>query len=49
MQMVMNSGEILADWPMSHAKRVKKDNRKNPEYRVLTISHMEKTIGKTIE
>ena len=22
---------IFADWPMSHAKRVTKDNRKNPE------------------
>ena len=23
------------DWPMSHAKRVTKDNRKNPEYNVV--------------
>ena len=39
MQMVMASGEtqihIFANWPMSHAKRVKRDNRKNPEYRVV--------------
>ena len=26
------STEIFADWPMSHAKRVTDDNRKNPEY-----------------
>ena len=24
--------QILANWPMSHAKRVTRDNRKNPEY-----------------
>ena len=24
--------QIFADWPMSHVKRVTKDNRKNPEY-----------------
>ena len=24
--------QIFADWPMSHANRVTKDNRKNPEY-----------------
>ena len=39
MQMVMTSDEtqiqIFADWPMSHAKRVTRDNRKNPEYRVF--------------
>ena len=33
MQMVMTSDEtqiqILANWPMSHAKRVTRDNRKN--------------------
>ena len=23
--------QILADWPRSHAKRVTRDNRKNPE------------------
>ena len=37
--MVMTSDEtqiqIFANWPMSHAKRVTKDNRKNPEYRVI--------------
>ena len=27
--------QILANWPMSHAKRVTRDNRKNPEYRVV--------------
>ena len=36
MPMVMTSDEtqiqIFADWPMSHAKRVTKDNTKNPEY-----------------
>ena len=39
MQMVMTSDEtqiqIFANWPMSHAKRVTKDNRKNPEYHVV--------------
>ena len=37
--MVMTSHEtqiqIFANWPMSHAKWVTKDNRKNPEYRVV--------------
>ena len=37
--MVMTSDEtqiqIFANWPMSHAKRVTRDNRKNPEYRVI--------------
>ena len=36
--MVMTSGEtqiqIPANWPMSHAKRVTRDNWKNPEYHV---------------
>ena len=27
--------QIFANWPMSHAKRVTTDNRKNPEYRVI--------------
>ena len=40
MQMVMTPDEtqiqIFANWPMSHAKRVTRDNRKNPEYRVIT-------------
>ena len=35
-KMVMTSDEtqiqILANWPMSHAKRVTRDNWKNPEY-----------------
>ena len=26
--------QIFADWPMSHAKRVTKNYRKNPEYHV---------------
>ena len=38
MHMVMTLDEIqiqiLAHWPMSHAKRVTRDNRKNPEYHV---------------
>ena len=40
-QMVMTSAEtqiqMFADWPMSHAKRVTKDNlqKKNPEYHVV--------------
>ena len=36
--MVMTSDEtqiqIFANWPMSHAKRVTRDNRKSPKYRV---------------
>ena len=39
MQMVMTPDEtqiqILANWPMSHAKRVTRDNWKSPEYRVI--------------
>ena len=39
MQMVMTSDETqiqtFANWPMSHAKRVTRDNRKNPEYHVV--------------
>ena len=39
MQMMITSDEtqiqIFADWPMSHAKRVTEDNRKNPEYHVV--------------
>ena len=39
MQMMMTPDEtqiqILANWPMSHAKRVTRDNWKNPEYRVI--------------
>ena len=37
--MVMTSDgtriQILANWPMSHAKRVTRDNWKNPEYHVV--------------
>ena len=33
---------------LTHAKRVKRDNRKNPEYRVLTICQ-NKPIGTTVE
>ena len=38
MQMVMTSDEtqIIANWPMSHAKRMTRDNRKNPQYRVVS-------------
>ena len=39
MQIVMTTDEtqiqILANWPMPHAKRVTRDNWKNPEYRVI--------------
>ena len=44
MQMVMTSDEtqIFANWPMSHAKRVTRDNRKNPEYRVFAIAAIRK-------
>ena len=38
-KMVMTSDEtqiqILANWPMSHAKRVTRNNWKNPEYHVI--------------
>ena len=37
--MVMTSDEtriqIFANWPMSHANRVARDNRKSPEYHVV--------------
>ena len=29
--------QIFANWPMSHAKRVTRDNRKNPEYHVIAV------------
>ena len=39
MQMVMTSDETqiqtFANWAMSHAKRVTRDNMKNPEYHVV--------------
>ena len=48
MQMVMTPDEaqiqILANWPMSLAKRVTRDNWKNPEYRVIAAIR-----GKSIE
>ena len=38
-KMVMTSNgtqiQILANWPMSHAKLVTRDNWKNPEYHVI--------------
>ena len=49
MQMVMTSDEtqiqIFANWPMSHAKRVTRDNtcRKNPEYRVIAAIRKPRT------
>ena len=40
--MVMTSDgtqiQILANWPMSHAKRVTRDNWKNPEYHVGALA-----------
>ena len=40
-EMVMTSDEtqiqILANWPMLHAKRVTRDNWKNPEYHVIAL------------
>ena len=50
MQMVMTSDEtqiqIFADWLMSHAKRVTKDDRKNQEYHVVSavIWKLTKTV-----
>ena len=45
--MVMTSDEtqiqIFADWPMSHAKCVTKDNRKNPEYNVVVAIRRQRT------
>ena len=34
--------QIFANWPMSHAKRVTRDNRKNPDYliRVYDIQNI---------
>ena len=47
MQMVMTSDEtqiqIFANWPMSHAKRVTRDNRKNPEYHVIAAIRKQRT------
>ena len=41
MQMVMTSDEtqiqILANWPILHAKRVTRNNRKNPEYHIAVM------------
>ena len=34
--------QILANWPMSHAKRVTRDDWKNPEYHVVAaIRHLQ--------
>ena len=45
--MVMTSDkthiQIFADWPMSHAKRVTKDNGKNPEYLVVAAKRRLRT------
>ena len=39
--MVMSSDEtqieIFTNWPMSHAKRVAKDYRENPDYHVVAV------------
>ena len=35
--------QIFAHWPMSHAKRVTRDNRKNPEYRVVAAIRKQQT------
>ena len=29
--------QIFANWPMSHTKCVRRDNRENPEYRVIAV------------
>ena len=29
--------QIFADWPMSHAKRMTKENKENPEYHVVAV------------
>ena len=49
MQMVMISDETQMqtfDWPMSHAKRLTKDNRKNPEYHVTAAIRKLRTDNK---
>ena len=52
MQMVMTSDEtqiqIFANWPMSHAKRVTRDNRKNPEYHVVAAISKETADRQTV-
>ena len=40
--------QIFADWLMSHAKRVTKDNRKNPEYHVVAAIRRLWTDKKTV-
>ena len=40
--------ETFADWPMSHAKRVTKDNRKNPEYHVVAAIRKLAAEAKTV-
>ena len=48
MQMVMTSDEtqiqIFANWPRSHEKRVTRDNRKGPEYRVVAAIRKLRTV-----
>ena len=50
MQMVMTSDEtqiqIFANWPMSHAKRVTRDNRESLEYRAVTAKRKLRTDTK---
>ena len=47
MQMVMTSDEtqiqIFANWPMSHAKLVTRDNTKKKEYRVVAAIRKQRT------
>ena len=47
--MVMTSDgtriQILANWPMSHAKRVTRDNRKNLEYHVVVPIRKQYILG----
>ena len=48
MPMVMISDEtqiqIFATWPMSRAKRVTRDKRKNPEYHVVAAIRKLRTV-----
>ena len=38
--------QIVANWPLSYAKRVTKDNWKNPEYHVVAAIRKLRTDGK---
>ena len=40
--------QIFADWPVSHAKRVTEDNRKNPEYDVVAAIRRLRADKKTV-